>query len=97
MARLWEPGRGCTHSDKQLPPCSSPWPLCSSHQLQLVLSDITQWTTYCTLCVPVQPLGSFLMVKGSDPQDPASPQFLLRDTGQQLARVPGECPCQASE
>ena len=40
----------------------------------------------------MQPLSSLLMVKGSEPQDPAVPQFMLRESGQQLAQVPGESP-----
>ena len=45
----------------------------------------------CSSCCAAQALGSYLAVKGSDPQNAASPLFVMRDSGQQLARVPGVC------
>ena len=36
-----------------------------------------------------QALNGYIEVKGSTPEDAAKPTFLLKETGQQLANVPG--------
>lgn len=74
----------CVHNPSHMLCCMSPCPsgagamLCGCAEVLPVV------------CVCVQPLSSLLMVKGSDPQDPAVPQFMLRESGQQLAQVPGK-------